>query len=306
MTTGEGGWSEYWQKDDSKGEVFVSLKGERHPALAEHWREFFADVDAGSSVLDIASGAGSVFASLPDGHGFDLYACDLAAAALEQLSERIANVTTVVSSADRLPFGDRSFDVVVSQFGVEYAGIDAFTEAARVVARGGQLAVLAHVRDGYIDARNKAELAEAKLVKDSGFIARAVELTRAAFGNDVSRLASEEQSFVPLIQAVSQGVKRCPRGVHSYLLSGFRQLYENRRRYDAQDIVQWLEGMNDEVAKAVDRINVMRAAASSEADMGTIQQELIAAGFTGIELEHFVVPNNDLPLAWKLRAMRSN
>lgn len=306
MTTGEGGWSEYWEREGTQGEVFVSIRGERHPALAEHWRAFFADVDAGSSVLDIASGAGSIFASLPDEHGFDLYASDIAATALNQLSARIANVTTVVSSADSLPFADRTFDVVVSQFGIEYAGIEAFAEAARVVAGGGQLAVLAHVRDGYIDGSNKAQLAEAQLTRESGFIARAIELTRAAFGNDPVRHAREEQAFVPLIQALGQAVERCPRGVHSYLLGGFRKLYENRRRYDAQDIVQWLEGMDDEVARAIDRLKVMRAAASDADDMATVRQGLAAAGFAAIELDHFTVPNNDLPLAWNLRTVRPN
>lgn len=306
MTTGEGGWSAYWEQGGTEGEVFVSNKGERHPALAEYWRAIFAEVRDGSSVLDIASGAGSIFASLSDEHGFDLYATDIASVALDQLSARIADVTTIMASADSLPFGDRTFDVVVSQFGIEYAGIDAFAEAARVVAGGGRLVVLAHVRDGYIDGPNKAQLAEAILVRDSGFIARAVELTSVAFGNDPARLAKEEQAFVPLIQVLGQAVKRCQRGVHSYLLAGFRQLYENRRQYDASDIVEWLEGMDGEVARAIDRINVMRAAASSETDMATIGQGLIAAGFAAIELEHFRVPNNDLPLAWILQAVRSN
>ena len=102
MTTG-GGWSEYWQQDGAEGEVFVSATGERHPALDEHWRALFAGMLAGSSVLDIASGAGSIYASLLDAHGFDLYAADIAAEALDALSERIANVTAVVSSADSLP-----------------------------------------------------------------------------------------------------------------------------------------------------------------------------------------------------------
>lgn len=304
MTTGEGGWSEYWEQDGTQGEVFVSIKGKRHPALAEHWRAFFADIDADSSVLDIASGAGSIFASLPDEHGFDLYASDIAAAALELLSGRITDVTTVVSSADSLPFGDATFDVVVSQFGIEYAGIDAFAEAARVVASGGRLAVLAHIRDGYIDASNKAQLAEAILARDSGFIARAVELTRAAFGNDPARLAREEEAFVSLIQALGQAVIRCKRGVHSHLLGGFRRLYENRRHYDAADIVQWLEGMDDEVARAIDRLSRMRNAALSEEDIRTVQGDLQNFGLNDVQAEPFMA-GHKRPVAWDIGARRT-
>lgn len=306
MTTGNSGWSQYWQQDGADGEVFVSASGERHPALAEHWRGVLDDIAAGARLLDIASGAGSIYASLPEKHGLHLYAADIAAEALEVLSSRIANVSTVVSAADSLPFADRSFDVVVSQFGIEYAGVAAFGEAARVVAGGGCLEVLAHVRDGYIDSNNKAQLAEAELTRDSGFIRDAIQLTRSAFGSDASQLAALEQAFVPHIKDLGSAVKRCQVGVHGYLLGGFRQLYEKRAQYDVEDIVRWLQGMSGEVDKAIERLSIMRAAALGEADMRNIRATLDAVGFDNIETRLYQVEGKDLPVAWHISARRSN
>ena len=73
------GWSDYWEKDGAAGgEVFVNAKGGRHPALAEFWLSRFADLAEGARVLDVASGAGSIYAHLDPGHGLDLHATDIA------------------------------------------------------------------------------------------------------------------------------------------------------------------------------------------------------------------------------------
>lgn len=305
MTNGDRGWSEYWEQEGAQGEVFVSIKGKRHPVLAEHWQELFAAIEAGSRVLDVASGAGSIFASLPDGHGLKLYASDIAPAALEQLSKRIQGVTTAEASADSLPFDDRSFDVVVSQFGIEYAGIGAFAEAGRVVDSGGRLVVLAHIEDGYIDTNNKAQLAEAKLTKECAFIARAIELTKAAFANDPDRLAKEEQAMIPLISTMGEAVGRCRQGVHAYLLGGFRKLYENRRQYDESDIVGWLEGMAGEVDRSIDRLTRIRSVALGEQQIETVRADLQGLSFTDLVVEPYMA-GHERPLAWRIDARRGD
>ena len=78
--------------------------------------------------------------------------------------------------ATELPLPDSSFDFVVSQFGVEYAGIDAFIEAARLVKPGGQLSLLCHYQDGYIDSKNQKMLEAAKIARHSNFISDALAL----------------------------------------------------------------------------------------------------------------------------------
>ena len=115
MSNSEKGWTDYWKKDSADGEVFVNAQGERHPALAEFWRQQFECLPDGSRIIDLASGAGSVFAHLPEGHDHQLFAADISQVALKALEERFPGVTTIVCSADQVPLGDGSFDVVVSQ-----------------------------------------------------------------------------------------------------------------------------------------------------------------------------------------------
>jgi ubiquinone/menaquinone biosynthesis C-methylase UbiE len=304
MSTTDQGWVDYWQHDGEGGEVFVNSKGERHPALAEYWNHAFEGVAGRSRVIDIASGAGSIFAHLSPDHGLELFAADIAEEALEALKARIPGVTTVACPAEAVPYGDGYFDLVVSQFGIEYAGIEAFTEAGRLVAAGGCLAALCHVEDGYIDSNNKAQLEEARLVDEMRFIDLAKDLTRVAFSNDANAMQQSEAVFAPVMSKVAAGVERCPRGIHCHLFRGFRQLFEQRRAYDATDITTWLEQMRADLDKNIDRLSRMRAAALSKADVTTIAENLTAVGLQEIQFNLFATPGNELPVAWKLSAWR--
>lgn len=300
------GWSEYWQQDSADGEVFVNAKGGAHPALQAFWTEIFAKQAAGSRVLDIASGAGSVYAHLPVGHGFELHATDIAPEALETLTERIAGATTTVSGAESMPFDDGVFDLVISQFGVEYAGQTAFAEAARVVADRGRLVMLTHVEDGYIDSNNKAHLDEAKVARAARFIEQAKELSETAFKKGGKALVQREKAFVPAIRTLAEAQQRCEQGVHVHLLAGFKQLYEDRQNYDLSDILGWLDGMQGELDKAIDRLSRMRAAARSQSDAEDIRMMLDRAGFSDVNIKPFLTPANELPIAWEILARRSH
>jgi len=304
MSGTDQGWVDYWQQDGDSGEVFVNSKGQRHPALAEYWSAVFESVPGGAAVIDIASGAGSIFAHLPADHGLDLFAADIAEEALQALADRIPGVTTSVCSADAVPYDDGRFDLVVSQFGIEYAGIDAFTEAARLLAPGGHMAGLCHVEDGYIDSNNKAQLEEARLVKETDFIGLAIDLTRAGFTDDPEAMRRSETAFVPVMQKIAAGMRRCPRGIHSHLYQGFQNLFERRRSYDKADITTWLGQMHGELDKNIDRLSRMRAAALSPADTASITENLTSAGLQEIQFEQFTTPGNDLPVAWTLSATR--
>jgi len=304
MSSTDQGWADYWQQDGDGGEVFVNAAGERHPALAEYWSAVFEGVPDNASVIDIASGAGSIFAHLQADHGLKLFAADIAEEALEALADRVAGVTTTVCSADAIPYDNEYFDLVVSQFGIEYAGIDAFTEAARLVAPGGGLDCLCHVEDGYIDSNNKTQLEEANYVQESLFIGLCVDLLRAGYRDDVGEMQRTEAAFLPVARRVAQGMERCPRGIHSHLFQGFRKLFEERRSYDQAESMTWLGNMQAELDKNIDRLSRMRAAALSEADTGSITKNLGSAGLQEIQFELFTTAGNELPVAWKLSARR--
>ena len=105
---------------------------------------FSPSFQAAPRMLDIACGNGAVtrFAlasrtSLGPGSELHISGLDESPAALEEMRNRHPILCGIAADAAQLPFQDGAFDLVTSQFGMEYAGPDVFAETARVVGRGG-------------------------------------------------------------------------------------------------------------------------------------------------------------------------
>ncbi len=305
MNSGDTAWSDYWVSDGAGGEVFVDREGNPHPALAKFWRDILDGLAPGTRIIDVACGAGSIYAHLPADHGFALTGTDISAEALAALEKRIPGVNAVQCGADEIPCDDASFDLVLSQFGVEYAGIRAFAEAGRLLAPGGRLRALVHIEDGLIDRNNRAQLEEASVVQDCRFIDLALDLAEAVYSGDRKLVAAAEKAFVPAGHAVSAGIRRCPRGVHVHLFRGFRQLYERRQAYAREDVTGWLEQMGGEVERSLDRLTRMRNAAMSTDDMHRIAEELGERSLSDVRFREFRTGDNEVPVAWFLQGYRA-
>jgi len=113
------------------------------------------DVRAGQKVLDVAAGNGN--ASLAAArHWCDVVATDYVPALLERARERAAaerlDIEFREADAERLPFPDASFDVVVSTFGVMFTPDQdrAAAEMIRVCRRGGKIGLANWTPEGFI------------------------------------------------------------------------------------------------------------------------------------------------------------
>jgi SAM-dependent methyltransferase len=106
----------------------------------------FAGVRAGEKLLDVACGTG-VVAITAARRGASVSALDLTPELLNQAreNEKIAGCNAIewtVGDAERLPYSDGSFDVVISQFGHMFAPRPdlALSEMRRVLMPGGRIA----------------------------------------------------------------------------------------------------------------------------------------------------------------------
>lgn len=121
------------------------------------WRRFLvsrATPVAGSRVLDVAAGTGLVSRALLHSGHRRIVALDQSEAmmragfAAPDREERPAAISLVVGEADRLPFPDRSFDVVTFTYLLRYVDDPGATllELSRVLRDGGLLASLEFFR----------------------------------------------------------------------------------------------------------------------------------------------------------------
>ncbi|WP_121256985.1 class I SAM-dependent methyltransferase [Nocardioides ferulae] len=99
------------------------------------------------TVLELGAGTGKLTRSLVE-LGHDVHATDPDPAMLEILTRDLPGVRTSVSSAEDIPAGDRSFDVVVAAQSFHWFDhARALPEIARVLKPGGALSLVWNQRD---------------------------------------------------------------------------------------------------------------------------------------------------------------
>lgn len=190
-------WSRYWQTGHltSLPEDFSAIyDGE----IEAFWAARVRDLPAAAAVLDVCTGNGPV-ALLIARHASDarIWAADAADVdptttlsahpALAELAERITFLSaTPAETVDGLA---QHFDLVTSQYGVEYTD---WTASARAMAAalkpGGRLALVAHVPTSAMVKAMEAEQAEYKLLNDSEVLQALRELGEKGSGSARKRL----------------------------------------------------------------------------------------------------------------------
>ena len=130
-------WSNYWRgrTAESSGAALVGAGVESDAELSAFWQAVFSSASSEAQVLDLACGAGSALRHAADAGIRRIAGADISSDALKALEKAVPGAITTECSAADTPFEDGMFNYVVSQFGIEYAGLLAATkEAARLLA----------------------------------------------------------------------------------------------------------------------------------------------------------------------------
>lgn len=99
------------------------------------------------SVLELGAGTGKLTEQLV-ALGHDVHATDPDEAMLAKLTERLPEVRTSQASAEEIPAGDRTYDVVVCAQAFHWFDLDrALPEIARVLTSSGRLSLVWNQRD---------------------------------------------------------------------------------------------------------------------------------------------------------------
>lgn len=308
------GWDSYWQ--DSNADLALTGPGGQPPQITAFWESVFADIPATALCLDIASGSGAVIQSANDFFADRMphySGQDLSADAIAQLKQRFPGIEGIVSDAKEIPRPDAGFDLVTSQFGIEYAGQEAFPEAARLVKPGGRLALLVHCRPGLI----YNECAESLTVIDKLRAARFFPLAssflaagfKAAAGGDRRAYEKAHKQFKPAFRVLERALaKHGPKvasGLLQRLATDLAAINRKLQNYDGKEVLAWLARLSEELTAYRARMHTMQDAALPTSQLGAIRQFLIAGGFVDLDDDEMDSSSQDQRLAVALNFQRS-
>jgi len=267
------------------------------------------------SILDIASGNGAVIEQALQFFGDrppQMTCTDLSEAAVSNIQNRFPGVKGVVADARDIPLDSGAFDVITSQFGIEYAGLQAIGEAERLLAPGGRLALLMHIQGGVIQQECLRNLDAVSRIQESGFVERASEMFQAGFeavrGADRKPYEEAATRLAPAIQTLEAVMKQYGEHVAddtvARLYSDVGAIHSKLQQYEPDEVLGWLGQMAEELDAYSGRMSSMRDAATDEESFKKFCAGLQSQGFIFESAGPFQVPDNELPLAWALIAKK--
>lgn len=309
-------WDTYWH-GTLYGAAYTS-GGISHPAIQSFWDEFFravtADYDA-PKIIDIASGNGAVVECAISAFGGQLpnFTClDVSASAIDILEQRFPAVHTVVADARQIPLDSAGYDIATSQFGLEYAGLEAMDEVARLIAPGGQLALLLHNRAGGIYRECAGSLGAIERMQEAKFIPYSIAMFEKGFaacrGADRAEYEAAAKQLAPAIQSLesimTQYGKHVAGDTVMRLYEDVGRIHERIQHYEPSDVLNWLSRMDDELQAFAGRMASMCGAAIDSKTFDRLCEGLRRRDYTVLRAEALTASDQQLPLAWVLVAVR--
>lgn len=309
-------WDTYWHGTGYVGSY--SIGGVNHPAIRAFWDEFFQAVKRDYSapkIIDIASGNGSVLECVNASFGdqqIDLTCLDISDAAISNIRDRFPHVHGIVTDARSIPFDSGSFEIATSQFGVEYAGPGAINEVARLIAPKGRLAFVLHSHAGSIHRECIQNLDAIIQLQESRFVPYALEMFSAGFeavrGGDRAPYEAAAKKLAPAVGVLESIMKQYGQQVAdntiSRLYNDVAQIHEEIQLYEPRDVLDWLNKMAGELDAYVGRMSSMSDSAIDSDKFKNIVDGLRKLDFTILRAMPLVVPDQGLPLAWILIAVK--
>ena len=316
MTSAHGAWDTYWR--GTQEVAAFGLGGIHQETLTVFWRDLFTATCPSPThrrVLDLACGHGAVTrhalaaAGTHGGPALAVLCLDYSAAAVSELRRAVPGVEGVAADAGHIPFADQSFDVVASQFGLEYAGAQAFPEALRLVAPGGIFAAILHLADGAIYRECERNLAAAKQILDSGLTRLAAEAFHAGSALRDGRGSQADfhaanAALVPAVKLLPDLLNRHGQGLAGgavfKLYRDLEHMYRRMGAYDAAEVDAWMARTAHEFeAYSVRMGSMLRAALDMDAFAGMVARAEQSA--FRVEAHHTLLDaGRSEPMAWAL------
>ncbi|MDI3258855.1 MAG: class I SAM-dependent methyltransferase [Sinobacteraceae bacterium] len=318
-----GDWDTYWR--NQRLATHCAPGGAHDDVLRRFWSRLFDEVfsraSAAVNVLDIGCGNGAVARlalasarSRNPNAELGIFGLDHSYAALAELHRRAPRIVCIAADGAHGPFRDQAFDLITSQFGLEYAGPLALDEAVRLLRPGGILSAALHVRNGGIYRECEINRRAVDLVRGYRLLDHFRQAFEASLGAKQRRpedgsLRAAESRFTAALAKTEDVLRRWGKdaatGLIFRLYTDVATMARQRETYEPRDIFAWVEFMTRELDNYSSRMASMLAAALSAEQFDHAVARLQERGL-GIRLRSLLgVGPQSVPVAWIVVAVKT-
>jgi len=307
---GNWGWQDYWR--EQRVAACMPDNPASAAAIEAHWRALFSTLSEGSRVLDLATGNGVLLLwAAQSGRRLARTGVDLAdidpTRFLGEQAPLLADAQFLgKTSIEALPFAEASFDVVVSQYGLEYADLGrALAEAARVLAPGGRLYCLLHSGDSAVVQHGGARLAEIDLLlaRNGPFAAMTAYTEARQTGRKLQRAIRELTEA--LKRAQDHAAAHPPAPTINQLCGAILEMANGWERFRPPDVEHWLSENGRRLRGQRQRLRDLHNAALDPTRRELLEQIVSGAPWEDVTLRALQVGDAETPVGLWLSAVRA-
>jgi SAM-dependent methyltransferase len=291
---GHAGWDEYWSADRQAS--CVPENPELARTIAAFWIAQFAACGPEARILDVGTGNGIVLAYAAEaarrrGHRFSLTGVDLAAIDPARFVPGLAAQLSAATfrggvAAEQLPFADGSFDLVCSQYGLEYADLPrALAEAGRVLAPGGRLLWLGHHVVSDVVVQNTAHRAQLDYLLADGGAWAAMRAFVGALGHVDRRESAVRRLGDALAAAEAWCREHPPARIVASVCGEFADVARRADAWRPEDLHRMLEDGERRMRLHRLRIEDLAAAVLTPERLATVRSALSGPGWRDLRVE---------------------
>lgn len=310
-------WDNYWHSGPN--DAAFDGRGSRHPIVLSFWDEYFGALKGQYEtprIIDIASGNGAIVDCAKiafGGEPVDLTCLDVSSSAISLVEQLFPGVHGIVADARSIPLDSGGYDIATSQFGIEYAGLDAIDEVTRLIAPGGQLALLLHNRAGGIYRRCSTSLKALETLQEIMFFPYAITLFEEGFaavrGADRKKYDAAGRQFQLVIRKVEsifdQHGRDVADGTIAKFLDDILKVHGRIQYCDPSEVLDWLNKMQSEVQAFAGRMASMCDVAIDATVFDELCERIRTQEFEILRSNPLTDPEDDVAYAWALVAARA-
>ncbi|MCG9696252.1 class I SAM-dependent methyltransferase [Shewanella sp. Isolate11] len=314
-------WDEYWQQGHltSFGESFT---GNYSGVLQTVWIEEFEKLPEAFKLLDLATGNGALpllvnqYFKGKDKRG-RVDGVDLAVINTDLSKQLLAEEVSLElkSSIDccQLPFASETYDLVMSQYGIEYSDLSrSIPEALRVLKPQGRLVIVTHHHKSMIIIRNQniltlvssKEVDEVfnvlvELINSMGHISDSKALEAIKNDPACEQIRKRLNTLVAALAARDESALK-----DSELLSYIMAIFKQGLFWTVEQKLQYVDYAKNQIATLKHRLTELASAALSNDDTLKLKSLFSHNGAT-IEGVTPVEDSDKQLLAWRISAIKN-
>ncbi|GGD66623.1 class I SAM-dependent methyltransferase [Lacimicrobium alkaliphilum] len=308
------GWDSYWQSQQNTQALAVQT-GYTDP-LEQHWQAFFNRVlcqYTSPVLLELACGNGAVINSLlrESKDSVSVVGLDISVHGIASLLRNHPQCSGVVASASALPFQQQGFDMVVSQFGAEYAGSGALLQALPLLKAQGIMAAVVHFQGSDIYEVSEHACKVLGELEQQQILSEAKKALLTAIGCKVGNISRDvfrqaDMAFAPVVKSFERIIRACR---HHDLANKLKRLhgdiariYKFPDRYQQQEVAQWFDGLVENFSAYHSRMNALVDAALSEEQLADLKQEITDSDCNVMTWQPLIM--NQFDFGWQMTCQR--